>query len=150
MLTELQHDLDFSSMPCESLSGPTPGGSLLKTYPACSPATGGETLLPWLEKWLGANSTYRQTGGQMLVLLSGRSGLSSGQCWMRNITDWLKDANVCSLSEILETGEVDRRYFLSPTACKGILRRADKRGKELPTALLTALTAVAETAKDSG
>jgi hypothetical protein len=47
------------------------------------------------------------------------------------------------LSDVLETGEVPQRYFLSATACKGILRRADKRGKELPAALKSALLAVA-------
>ncbi len=48
-----------------------------------------------------------------------------------------------SLSAILESGDLDRRYFLSPKACKGILRRAAKRGKELPQALRHALEAVA-------
>lgn len=35
-------------------------------------------------------------------------------------------------------------------ACAGILLRAEKRGKKLPTLLRTALTEVAQTAKDSG
>jgi hypothetical protein len=47
------------------------------------------------------------------------------------------------LSDILETGEVPERYYLSATACRGILRRAEKRGKELPEALRSALLAVA-------
>jgi hypothetical protein len=38
---------------------------------------------------------------------------------------------------------VPQRYFLSATACRGILRRAEKRGKELPEALKLALQAVA-------
>lgn len=57
---------------------------------------------------------------------------------------FLKDDGVSSLSEILETGDVPRRYFLSPKACRGILRRAEKRGKELPVQLMQALRAVAE------
>ena len=52
--------------------------------------------------------------------------------------------SVCSLSDILETGDVPRRFFLTAKACQGILRRAEKRGKELPPALLQALQAVAE------
>jgi hypothetical protein len=44
----------------------------------------------------------------------------------------------------LETGDVPRRFFLTAKACQGILRRAEKRGKELPPALLQALQAVAE------
>jgi hypothetical protein len=51
----------------------------------------------------------------------------------------LKDEGVCSLSDILETGDLPQRYFLSAKACRGILRRADKRGKELPQALRLAL-----------
>ena len=51
---------------------------------------------------------------------------------------------VSSLSDILETGDVPQRYYLSAKACRGILRRAEKRGKELPEALHRALQAVAE------
>jgi hypothetical protein len=47
-----------------------------------------------------------------------------------------------SLSDILETGDVPQRYFLSATACRGILRRAEKRGKQLPPSLRAALEAV--------
>ncbi len=144
MPMELQHDLGFFSTPCELPTGQTPDGYSSKTSPACSAATAGETLLPWLEKWLGASLTYRETAGEMPALLSAQVGSLNGQLWMRNITDWHKDASVCSLSGILETGPIDPRYFLSPTACKGILRRADKRGKLLPEPLALALRAVAD------
>lgn len=50
---------------------------------------------------------------------------------------------VCSLSDILETGAVPQRFFLTAKACQGILRRAEKRGKDLPEALSAALKAVA-------
>jgi hypothetical protein len=60
-----------------------------------------------------------------------------------NISDWPSAASVCSLSDILETGDVPQRFFLSAKACEGILRRAEKRGKELPGALSAALLAVA-------
>ena len=50
---------------------------------------------------------------------------------------------VCSLSDILETGDVPQRFFLTAKACQGILRRAEKRGKKLPEALNAALKAVA-------
>jgi hypothetical protein len=56
----------------------------------------------------------------------------------------LNDAGVCSLSDILETGDVPQRYYLSVKACAGILRRAEKRGKELPPQLALALQAVAD------
>ena len=35
--------------------------------------------------------------------------------------------------------EVPEKYYLSPKACQGILRRASVRGKELPEVLRTAL-----------
>ena len=48
------------------------------------------------------------------------------------------------LTEILEPpGAVASKFFLSPTACQGILRRARKRGKSLPPALETALDSTA-------
>ena len=50
---------------------------------------------------------------------------------------------VCSLSDILETGDVPQRYYLTARACAGILRRAEKRGKTLPPQLARALQAVA-------
>jgi hypothetical protein len=50
---------------------------------------------------------------------------------------------VCSLSDILETGAVPQRYYLTAKACQGILRRAEKRGKDLPPQLAHALQAVA-------
>jgi hypothetical protein len=54
------------------------------------------------------------------------------------------DDAVSSLSDILETGDVPQRYFLSPKACSGILRRAEKRGKELPAqSILTGAAAIA-------
>jgi hypothetical protein len=51
---------------------------------------------------------------------------------------------VCSLSQTLEAGSVPQRYFLSAKACSGILRRAERRGKELPRQLLAALTEAAQ------
>jgi len=67
-------------------------------------------------------------------------------------SEWHKDAAVCSLSDVLETGEVPRRFFLSSQACQGILRRAEKRGKSLPPSLHQALASVVSgsTAKMSG
>jgi DNA-directed RNA polymerase subunit RPC12/RpoP len=47
------------------------------------------------------------------------------------------------------TGDLPQRYFLSAKACAGILRRAAKRGKELPAALLQALREVAGASSDA-
>ena len=114
-----------------------------KTSPEHSAASQDETLLLWLERWQGFRLTYRTVAGQTPVFSQDLTPLSSGQCWTRNSSEFRNGAVASSLSEILETGAVDRRYFLSPKACAGILRRAEKRGKELPTALRQALQTVA-------
>ena len=43
-----------------------------------------------------------------------------------------------TLSQILEA-DVPQKYYLSAKACAGILRRAERRGKELPPMLKAAL-----------
>lgn len=63
--------------------------------------------------------------------------------WTRSTRECHNDAVVSSLSAILETGGVPRRFYLTPKACAGILRRADKRGKALPPQLKEALEAAA-------
>lgn len=73
--------------------------------------------------------------------------LAHSEFWMLNTVEWtatlapyLKEDGVCSLSDILqETGVIPLRYFLSQTACKGILRRSESRGRGLPPLLKEAL-----------
>jgi len=55
----------------------------------------------------------------------------------------LNAADVFSLSQILQDS-LPRKYYLSRTACLGILRRARERGKELPPQFKAALMAQAE------
>ena len=52
-----------------------------------------------------------------------------------------KDARESTLSQILDLNAPER-YCLSPRACAGIIRRAEKRGKELPPMLRDALMEV--------
>ena len=81
--------------------------------------------------------------------LDGKNGRSEGSSWeiiplslgedlTLNFGESPKDASVCSLSSILEDNVPDR-YFLSVTACKGILRRSEERGKPLDPLLKQAL-----------
>ena len=77
-------------------------------------------------------------------------------CLTLNMCEWpgtnepsLSDGDVCSLSDILETTAVPSRYYLTAKACLGILRRAGKRGKELPPMLHRALSAVAGASSDA-
>lgn len=89
-------------------------------------------------------STFRV--GQTQVVLLDPAGQSHGGYSMPNTSVWPNDASVCSLSEVLEMDSVPAQYFLSPKACAGILRRAEKPGKALPSALRQALEAVVTTA----
>lgn len=61
-----------------------------------------------------------------------------GFCLTLNLSEKPRIANPSLLSEILEE-EADERYNLSSKACRGILNRANKRGKRLPEVLEEAL-----------
>jgi hypothetical protein len=67
--------------------------------------------------------------------------LTANMCeWTVSLVPSLKDAGVCSLSDILEnSGNIPQKYYLSSRACLGILRRAASRGKDLPLMLKEAL-----------
>lgn len=52
-----------------------------------------------------------------------------------------REENVSTLSQILEAN-VPEKYYLSPKACRGILNRAERRGKRLPEMLMEALKEV--------
>ena len=96
-----------------------------KMSPASCPATEEGILVPSLGRWASWG-------------MGGPTG-----SWTLNGSEWPKDAVVCSLSATLETGSLPPRFYLSPKACAGILRRAEKRGKELPPMLKKALEQVA-------
>ena len=118
----------------EAVSGPkssaflpraVPSGFLEKTSPEFCQSTGGVIGLPSSGTW----QTWGMGPPTAFLTLSGSESPSA--------------AAVCSLSDVLETGDVPQKFYLSAKACRGILRRAEKRGRELPLALLAALTAVA-------
>ena len=44
----------------------------------------------------------------------------------------LKDEGVCSLSDILETGKVQQKYYLTQAQCEKMLRRAEESEKAMP------------------
>ena len=77
----------------------------------------------------------RQT---MVGVLRGASwemdGLSLGEYTMHSFGEFPNEERESHLSQILEA-KVSPKYYLSATACKGILRRATERGKELPEIL---------------
>lgn len=75
--------------------------------------------------------------------LLGGSLTPSGSAWPND-----GSACSCSLAEVLEQN-VSPKYYLSPLACAGILRRAERRGKELPPMLRQALEGVVRGGQES-
>ena len=109
-----------------SLHNIAPSGWFGRTSPASCPATEDGILVPFSERW-------------------GNAGMGSPtECLTLSSTEFHSAAAVCSLSDVLEIGDVPQRFYLSATACRGILRRAEKRGKKLPGQLQHALLAVAQ------
>lgn len=94
---------------------------------------------------------FLKKGGARLASASARCAGASGACWTLNGSAWPSDVRVCSLSQVLEECP-DPKYCLSPKACRGILRRAERRGKALPPSLKSALErrAAARDATDAG
>jgi hypothetical protein len=86
----------------------------------------------------GLSSMKWQTSGQWL---------SSGIASMHSSSESPNDEGEysSSLASILESvSEVDSKYYLSPKAAVGILRRAERRGKTLPEPLKIALQDLAD------
>jgi hypothetical protein len=106
-----------------------PSGWYGRTSPASYPVKEDEILPHYFEGWMNSG-------------MGGRT-----ECLTLSSSEWPSEGggflSLVTLSEVLETGTVPQRFFLSDTACRGILRRADKRGKELPQALQAALEQVA-------
>ena len=99
-------------------------GLSLKTSLGCSPLPRAETLESFSQRWP-------------------KSGMAAPGGWSTLDTSEFPSAAVeCSLSDVLEM-TVSERYALSARAAKGILRRADARGRTLPPELSAALKALA-------
>ena len=111
----------------ESLTKLSPSGSLLKTCQVYSLAPEGEILLSSFNGWRSAGMAW------------------GGECLTVKASDLPSDGSACLLSEVLQP-HTDARYYLSPKACAGILRRADARGKVIPEPLRSALQ---QTANDT-
>lgn len=107
---------------------------MIRVATSCSP------LVPLLQN-IAPNGWYGRTSpASCPVTEDGILEPSSG-CWgnsgMGSHTEFLtlstleyhSDAVVCSLSDVLETGEVPQRFFLSKRALKGIVQRDGVRGQ---------------------
>jgi len=110
----------------EFLTSLDPSGAYGKTCQVSSVATEDGTLVPSLGRW-------------------SNSGMGSPiGCLTLNTSESHSAAVECSLLDVLETGPVHPRFYLSQKACSGILRRAEVRNKTLPPLLYQALKSMAE------
>ena len=101
------------------------------------PQTKEMTLDTFLDQWSKGMFLSLRTDGrtQESAFPKVETESWSGGCWTLNTLESLNDDVESSLYSILEHGGSTRRYCLSPKACEGILRRAEKRGKVLPPLL---------------
>ena len=68
------------------------------------------------------------------------SGMAwDGVCLTAGISESPNHVSESTLSGVIETGEVPDRYFLSPNAARGMLRRTDRMGRNLFPPLRKAL-----------
>ena len=155
---ELSEPIDIlvGGTPCQSFSVAglrkgldDPRGNLALTYVGIL-----DKFRPKWCIWGNVPRVLSSGGGEILAVSSvrwGKSGMGGPTgCLTLNTLEYPKDADECLLSDVLEIGSLPQKYYLTPTACQGILRRAEKRGKELPILLLTALQhCVQEITKES-
>jgi hypothetical protein len=95
------------------------------------------------QSWSKCQTSDQSTEDAIWQAFSGRfstSGrvTSDGLCWTRSLSESLNPEIESSLLLILEEN-VPEKYYLSPRACAGMLRRAERRGKTLPLLLTLAL-----------
>jgi len=117
---------------CEPRGGVHRGTSSGRTSRDAFRVTRGETSDAYSTHWKTAGCSY------------------AGERWTRNLPEYFvgnvvdssgryrSAAGASSLSEVLEA-RAPQTYSLSARACEGIIRRAEKRGKPLPSILKDAL-----------
>ena len=109
----------------EFLTSLDPSGAYGKTCQVSSVQMEDGILVPSLGRWQN-------------------SGMGSHiGCLTLNTSEYPSAAVVSLLSDVLETGKLQQKFYLSGRACLGILRRAEKRGKKLPDLLQVALETTA-------
>jgi len=126
VVSEAEWVTTVANWPSDSLSlllSQSPDGSCGKTCRASSAAAKDGILEPCSGRW--RNSGMGGPTGRLTL----------------NGSESPSDASVCSLLDILETGDVPQRYFLSAKACSGIRERGGRCGKKLPEPMAAVLLA---------
>ena len=111
--------------------GQTQGATTLKMAPGV-----------WRGGLWTLNTLERRSGEKGSVsFLTSTDSLRRRSCLTLNTSERPRMDNPSRLSQVLLPA--DRKYLLSPRACRGILNRAARRGKALPPELEAALEAQA-------
>lgn len=94
---------------------------------------------PWLGNYTTlSGGAYHKDAGELVLSQTSTDSLPERYCLTLNIGEKPRVPNPTHLSEILEE-DANPKYHLSAKACRGILKRANKRGKQLPPILKEAL-----------
>ena len=91
---------------------------------------------------------FQKQAGHMLTVIVETDGALLTEFLTLNTGESPSVAVESTLSSILQA-DVPERYYLSAKACEGILRRAERRGKELPPMLKIALENMIEIEKET-
>lgn len=127
-----QMSLFDQDMPCGRMFPERSAQIKGKTSESCSKSSvKSKTKMPIFLNLLGG-------GGALLESLWETGIPSLGECSTLVFGESPSVAEESGLWQILQAG-APLKYYLSATACRGVLRRAERRGKELPTILKTAL-----------
>ena len=125
-----------------------------KTSPPCS----SPTIRPmaafsaaWWDRPDRSGPTISADGGRTRGWLLDRNGLLRGESWTPGSEEFPNagdgffswPSRYPTLRSLLEERPTPRRFYLTGLACRGILRRADKRGKAIHPFLRRALEAMA-------
>lgn len=121
-------------------NGQYPTFIIWENVPGAFSSNGGEDFRAVLEKVTNANIPMPASGKWATAgMVRGGGRLTQlGESLMLNIGEYPNVENESTLSEILEDN-VPEKYYLSPKACLGILRRAKSKGRKLPDNLRIAL-----------
>lgn len=121
-------------------NGKYPTFIIWENVPGAFSSNNGEDFRAVLEKVTNANIPMPASGKWATAgMVRGGGRLTPlGESLMLNIGEYPSVENESTLSEILEDN-VPEKYYLSPKACLGILRRAKNKGRKLPDNLRIAL-----------
>ena len=110
-----------------------PDAPKARTFASSSKKSHGSSAVPFMSLDLtpGAGNLLGESYWELCSPLLGGSS-------MRNTGESPREEKESTLSQILEE-HPPKKYYLTATACKGILRRAEERGKPLPPQLQAAL-----------